>query len=486
MSEATLEAAAYGVVPETGMDREAIIEALKEKKANDLTDLARVYGYTYSPGGETEAVAREAYMMFLKENALDITSYPSVMVLEREVVRMIANLLRGDESVVGNMTSGGTESILLALKTARDYTRHHRPEITEPEVILPRTAHPAFHKACAYFNIKPVVIGFDTTTYKADVAEMRAAITPNTIMLVGSACGYAQGVIDPIVEIGALAKEKGLLCHVDGCVGGIHFSFMRRMGYALPDFDFTVEGVTSISADMHKYGYAPKNASIILYRDKSIRRFQIFACGLTTTYALVNPTMLSSKSGGPVAGSWATLKYMGEAGYQNLIRRLMDTTKILVDGINAIPGLRVLGQPDMCMFSFSSDEVNVFQLQYEVKKRGWYIQPQFSTPLSPPNLHISVIPPVLGNEEAFLADLRGAFEDLKASGNHLDFGMVKEQINGLIAGLSEDEAKERLQQLAGMDDDMPEDFSMVNTVIDGLSEDLRKFLLEDYVNQLFV
>jgi len=487
MSEATMAPAVYGEIPAQGWNKEEVLQALRDNKAHDLSDLSRVYGYTYSPGGETEAVAKEAFMMYLAENALDITSYPSVMNLEREVVRMIANLLRGDEHVVGNMTTGGTESILLAMKTARDYMRHHRPEITEPEIVIPRTAHPSFHKACAYFNIKPVVVGFDPQTYKADLAEMRAAITPNTILLVGSACGYAQGVIDPIVEIAALAKEHGLLCHVDGCVGGIHFSFMRRMGYALPDFDFSVDGVTSISADMHKYGYAPKNASVILYRDKGLRRFQVFGCGLTTTYALVNTTILSSKSGGPMAGSWATLKFLGEAGYQEMIQKLMDTTKTLVDGISAIPGLRVLGTPDMCMFSFASEGVNIFQLQAEVRKRGWYIQPQFSTPLSPPNLHISVIPPVLGKEVAFLADLRGAYEDLKASGASIDIALVKQQVDGMIAGLTEDEAKDRLKQMAGIDGEgIPEDFSMINTVIDCLSDELRKFLLEDYINELFV
>lgn len=475
-------------IPAEGWDRERVLSALAAFKADDLKSReGRVFGYTYDVGGEAEKVMKEAYMSFLSENALDITSFPSVMRIEREVVRMVAELLQGDGNVVGNMTSGGTESVLLAMKTARDWARHHKPHIKEPEAVIPRTAHPSFHKACHYFNIKPVIAEFDTESFEVDLADMRSKITENTIILVGSACGYAQGVIDPIEQIGAMAQEHGLLCHVDGCVGGIHFSFMRRMGYELPKFDFSVPGVTSISTDMHKYGFAPKNASVILYRDKSIRRFQVFACSLTTTYALVNTTILSSKSGGPAAGSWAALKFMGEAGYQKIIKQLMDTTATLVEGVRSIPGLRVLGNPHMCMFSFTSDEVNIFQLQNEVKKRGWYIQPQFSTATSPANLHISVIPPVIGNETAFLKDLAAAYEDLKNSGANLDPAIIKRQVDELVSGLSLDEAKGRLQQLAGMDSGgIPEDFSLINTVIDSLSYELRDFLLEDFINEIFV
>lgn len=488
MSESALMEQNELRIPAEGWDREHVLSALAAFKADDLKSReGRVFGYTYDVGGEAEKVMKEAYMSFLSENALDITSFPSVMRLEREVVRMVAELLQGDEQVVGNMTSGGTESVLLAMKTARDWARATKPHIKEPEALIPRTAHPSFHKACHYFNIKPVIVEFDPVTFEVDVEEMRAKITENSIILVGSACGYAQGVIDPIEQIGALAQEHGLLCHVDGCVGGIHFSFMRRMGYALPKFDFSVPGVTSISTDMHKYGYAPKNASVILYRDKSLRRHQVFACSLTTTYALVNTTILSSKSGGPAAGSWAALKFMGEAGYQKVIKQLMDTTATLVEGVAAIPGLRVLGKPQMCMFSFTSDDVNIFQLQNEVKKRGWYIQPQFSTELSPANLHLSIIPPVIGSEQAFLKDLAAAYEDLKSSGANIDPAIIKAQVDSMVEGLTLDEAKDRLQQMAGMDSGgIPDDFSLINTVIDSLSYELRDFLLEDFINDIFV
>jgi sphinganine-1-phosphate aldolase len=486
MSEDTTATNAISV-PAQGMSKQEVLTALNAFKAHDL-DMrgGRVFAYTYDIGGEAEELMHEAYLMYLSENALDVTSYPSVMNIEREVVRMVADLLRGDEHVVGNMTSGGTESVLLAMKTARDYARATKPHITEPEAIIPRTAHPSFFKACHYFNIKPVIVGFDPVTFRSVPDEYRAAITPNTIILVGSACHYAQGVIDPIEAIAAIAQEHGLLCHVDGCVGGIHFSFMRRMGCQLPNFDFSVPGVTSISADMHKYGFAPKNASVVLYRNKELRRHQIFACSLTTTYALVNPTIMSSKSGGPIAGAWATLKFLGEDGYRKIIQRLMEGTAKLIEGINAIPGLRVLGDPEMCMFSFTTDEVNIFQLQHEVKKRGWYIQPQFSTALSPANLHITMTPTTMGNEEPFLAALKDAYESLKASGASMDLGVIHQQVQGLIEGLSMDEARARLQQLAGMDDGVPEDFTLINSVIDALPDELADYLLTDFLNEMFV
>jgi sphinganine-1-phosphate aldolase len=312
-------------IPERGRTKEEILQTLDAYGKGDLPwNSGRLMAYVYDPGKEVSDVARSAYMMYLSQNALDPTTYPSVMRLEREVVRMIINLLRGDENVVGNMTSGGTESILLAVKTARDWSRAHRPEIEAPEMIIPRTAHAAFHKAAAYFDVKPVIVGFDRQTYKADVDAMRRAINKNTILLVASAPGYAQGVIDPVEEIGALAREHNLLFHVDACVGGIHLSIMRKMGYPLPSFDFSVPGVTSVSADMHKYGYAPKNASVVMYRNKELRKHQIYACRHSTIYALINPTIMSTKSGGPIAASWATLNFLGEEGYAKIAKAAMD------------------------------------------------------------------------------------------------------------------------------------------------------------------
>ena len=473
-------------IPEKGMTKEAILAALDAYKADDLPwETGRIMGFVYDPGEAAKEVAKEAYMKYLGENALDPTTYPSVMRLEREVVRMIINLLRGDDAVVGNMTSGGTESILAAMKAARDWARATRPEVKAPEMLMAGTAHPAFHKACAYFDITPVVTPFDRETFRADVDAMRNAITGNTIIIVGSAPGYAQGVVDPIEEIGALAQEHGLWFHVDGCVGGIHLSFMRKLGYDVPAFDFTVPGVTSISADMHKYGYAPKNASVLMYRNKAYRKHQIFACTHTTTYVVVNPTVMSTKTGGPMAGSWAMLHFLGEEGYMKIVQELQEATRRLVDGVNAIDGMRVLGKPDMCMFSFTSDTVNVFEVADEMNRRGWYVQPQLSTPYSPPNLHVTVNPSSVPHVDALLAELRDAVEAVRSNENAIDIETVRGVVKQLLESAEGDPA-EQIMALGGVTSgELPGGLALINTVMDCLPDSVTEEMLIGYFNDLF-
>jgi glutamate/tyrosine decarboxylase-like PLP-dependent enzyme len=315
---------------------------------------------------------------------------------------------------------------------------------------------------------------------------MRQAITPNTILLVASSPSYSQGVIDPIFEVGKLAQEKGLLFHVDGCVGGIHLSFMRKMGYDVPDFDFTVPGVTSISADLHKYGYAAKGASTILYRDRSIRRYQIFACTDTTAYTLINPTVLSTKSGGPLAGSWAILHFLGQEGYTHIVKTVQDATRRLIDGINAIPDLRVLGAPAMCMFSFASDTINVYQLTDAMNKRGWYLQGQFSTPLTPRNLHVSVNYGTVPNVDAMLKDLRECVELVKAA-PPIDSAAVRSMVAQALQSSNPEEAFSQLAQMAGIaGTDLPQEMAPINEILDALPDKLANVLLINYFNDLYV
>jgi len=475
-------------IPSQGMPKEDIFAALREFKECDLPwKSGRVLAYTYDPGDDSLAVATEAYVMFITENGLDPTTFPSMHRLETDVIHMLRDLLRGGEAVVGNCTSGGTESNLCAVKAARDWNRTHRPHITQPELILPRTAHPSFHKACLYFGVKPVITGFDPDSFQADVGAMRAAITPNTILLVASAPGYAQGVVDPITEIGQLALEKNLLFHVDGCVGGIPLSLYRRMGeYRGPDFDFSVPGVSSISADMHKFGYAPKNVSSILYRDKDLRKHSIFACRATTTYALINTTVLSTKSGGPLAGAWTLMHYLGESGYRAILGPVMQATQRLVDGVNAVPGLRVLGNPDMSMFSFTSDEFNIFQLADEMRDRGWYVQPQFSTDQSPANLHVTITRATVQHVEAFIGDVASAAQAVKASTTPISLPGVRLQVRELLASLGP-AAADQLRAMAGMTGtDVPQHMALINSVMDALPDAAAEQLLTEFLNDLYV
>ena len=280
-------------IPQKGRSKEEIMKTLKQYKENDLDwRSGKVFAYTFMASPEAEDVIKEAYMEFLTENGLDPTSFPSLARLEKEVVRAVIDLLRGDEEAVGNLTSGGTESNMLAIKTARDKAAVEKPHIKMPEMIIPRSAHSSFIKAAEYFGIKLVMTDFDDD-FRANVDKMRAAINENTIILVASAPSYAQGVVDPIREIGQLALEHDLLFHVDACMGGIMLSFMRDMeGFDIPDFDFSVPGVTSISADLHKFGYAAKGASAISYRNRDIRKHQIFATTATSAYAMFNALSL--------------------------------------------------------------------------------------------------------------------------------------------------------------------------------------------------
>ncbi|HET9912519.1 MAG TPA: aspartate aminotransferase family protein [Anaerolineales bacterium] len=474
-------------IPQQGLSKEEILNTLQAFKSRDMDWKAgKVWCYVYNPGEDPAEVTREAYLSFLSENGLDPSVFPSMLKLETDVVRAVIDLLRGASNAVGHLTTGGTESIMLAVKTARDKARAERPEITQPEMVLPKTAHAAFHKAAHYLSVKPVVVDIDPQTFKVRAEDMRAAITPNTILLIASAPSYSQGVIDPIAEIGRIAQEKNLLLHVDACVGGLHLSFMRKLGYDVPDFDFTVPGVTSISTDLHKYGYAAKGCSAIMYRSKDIRKYQIFACTETTGYTLINPTVLSSKTGGPMAGAWAILNFLGEEGYKKIVREVQAATRKLIDGINAMDDLQVLGEPAMCMFSFKSDTLNIYQLADEMSKRGWYIQGQFSTPLTPRNLHISVNQGTVHNIDALLKDLHECVEIIKRS-TPIDSDAIRALVGAALQSPDPEAAFGQLAASAGLaGTELPTEMAFINEVLDALPDELCNAFLINYFNDLYV
>lgn len=474
-------------IPEKGLGTDALFERLEGYRADDMPwRNGRTWAYVYDPGEEAEAVVKRAYASYLTENALDPTVFPSALRLEREVVSMAAAHLGGDERVVGNFTSGGTESIMLAVKAARDWARETRPEIGTPEMVLPETGHAAFQKAAHYLGVRCVGTPVDPRSFKADVAAMREAIGENTVLLVGSAVSYAHGVVDPIGEIGALARERGLLFHVDACMGGFLLPYFRRLGDPVPDFAFEVPGVTSVSMDLHKYAFAAKGASTILYRSAELRRSQIYACSNWTGYAVVNPTVQSAKSAGPLAAAWAVLHHFGEEGYLEIARTVRDATRRIVEGVEAVPGLRVLGRPEMNLVAFTSDEVSVFHVVDEMKVRGWYVQPQLAFGPSPENIHLSVNPKSVVWVEELLRDLgacverareipRGELaEKVKASFAHRDpASLTPETLAGLLG-------------MAGVEGEgLPERMAEINEILNALPVSVRERLLVEYLNQLF-
>jgi sphinganine-1-phosphate aldolase len=474
-------------IPQQGLSKEEILASLQAFKSRDMDWKAgKVWCYVYDPGEDPGEVTRQAYMSYLSENGLDPSVFPSVLKVERDVVRATLHLLRGDSNAVGHLTTGGTESIMLAVKTARDKARAEHPEIAQPEMVLPKTAHAAFHKAAHYLSVKPVVVDIDPQTFKVCAQDMERAITPNTILLVASAPNYSQGVVDPIEEIGKIAQGRNLLFHVDACVGGLHLSFMRKLGYEVSDFDFIVPGVTSISTDLHKYGYAAKGCSVIMYRSKDIRKYQMFACTETTGYTLINPTVLSSKSGGPMAGAWAVLNFLGEEGYKKIIQEVQEATQKLMEGINAIDGLQVLGKPAMCMFSFKSEVINVYQLADEMNQRGWYIQGQFSTPLTPRNLHISVSHGTVHNVEVLLKDLRECMDIVKSK-MPLNSDAIKAMVGAALQSPDAEAAFGQLAASAGLTGtELPGEMAFINEVLDALPDELCNVFLVNYFNDLYV
>jgi len=391
-------------LPSQGTPSEIILERMKKLREHDANWRAgKTWSLVYHAGDEVTELLKEAYTMFFSENGLNPMAFPSLRTFEAEVLAMTAGLLGGDADTAGNMTSGGTESILMAVKTAREWARAKKPAITAPEMILPATAHPAFEKAAHYFGVKPVHVPV-SSDFRAEIEAARAAITPNSILMVGSAPSYPQGVVDPITDLARIAQENGLLFHVDACVGGFMLPFVRRLGYPVPDFDFRVPGVTSISVDLHKYAYAAKGASVILYRNKALRRHQFFVCTDWSGGIYVSPTMTGTRPGGSIAAAWAIMNHLGEEGYLAIADTVMQAVTKLREGIEAIDGVHVLGDPTMSVLAIGSNRLNVYEIGDELAMCGWHMDRQ----QHPPSLHLTVTHAHAQVIDQFLVDLEQA------------------------------------------------------------------------------
>ncbi|HYF90757.1 MAG TPA: aspartate aminotransferase family protein [Symbiobacteriaceae bacterium] len=389
-------------LPARGMPTGDVLARLRALRTSDANwKDGKTWSLVYYAGEELTELLKAAYGEYIHENGLGPMAFHSLQKMEADVIAMAAHLLGGDGDVVGNMTSGGSESILMAVKTARDLARAERPAIAAPEIVLPASAHPAFLKAAHYFGLKPLRVPV-AADLRADVAAMAAAITENCVLLVGSAPSYPHGVIDPIRELAAIAAERKIPMHVDSCVGGFLLPFVRKLGHPIPDFDFAVPGVTSMSADLHKYGFGAKGSSIVLYRNRQIRRHQYFAFADWSGGIYGSPTMAGTRPGGAISAAWAVMNHLGEEGYLKLASTIMETTKALMQGISAIPGLCILGRPEMSVFAFASDTLNVYALADAMEARGWFLDRQ----QQPVCLHMMVTPAHAGVVQSFLSDLR--------------------------------------------------------------------------------
>ncbi len=472
-------------IPETGRVREEIFEALGRYKKNDMDwQSGRAFGYIFDPGKEILSFAKEVYNLFLSENALDFTVYPSLLQIENELVSMMRKHLQGDQEVVGNFTSGGTESILLAVKAARDYFRMKRPDITTPEMVVPTTAHAAFHKAAHYFGIKTVTVSVDSKTFTADPDRMAAHITDNTIFMAGSAPSYTQGVIDPIAALARTAQKHGIWFHTDACMGGFLLPYFKRLGREIPAFDFSLEGVSSISMDLHKYAYAPKGASMILYRNPELRACQMFAFTRWLGYTMINPTVQSTKSGGPMAAAWAVLNYVGDRQYLVFAEKQLFAVEAIKKGIASIPELYLLAEPEMTLLSFGSESVNIFHIIDEMNLKGWYIQPSLSFDGVPANIHLSVTLSNVAHTDRFVADLKQSVADAKKLPSGELLPIVRQIMEKEGEAILDDPLP--LFALVGIQGGrMPKRMASVNEVLDALPPLWREKILLQVTNAFF-
>ncbi|KAH3709466.1 uncharacterized protein LOC127858788 [Dreissena polymorpha] len=354
---------------------------------------------------EQDKIVKEFFHAFMHENALNPMIFPALRLMETEVVSMTAAMLNGDREVVGFLTSGGTESNLMAVKTFRDYGRAQRPHIRRPNIVTPISVHPTIDKAAHYFDMDVIHTPMDKD-FRADVKAIEQAINSDTVLIVASAPQFCHSVMDPIEEIGALALRKGIPLHVDACFGGFMLPWVEKLGYKIPKFDFRVPGVTSMSADVHKYGYSVKGASVILYRNADIRKHQIYAYAEWPGGLYGSPSMAGTRPGGNIASAWAAMKALGESGYMGKAREIMDITDKMKARITSIKGLCLMGEPCMSAFAIGSSDsnLNIQAVADVMETKGWKME----RCQTPDCLHCSILPHHTGKADKFLDDLEAA------------------------------------------------------------------------------
>ena len=402
----------FAKLPETGRPRAEILADMEAMRAAEESHWKDGYisGAVYHGDQEHIDFLNKVYALNSQSNPLHSDVWPSVNKFEAEIVAMTADMLGGaGQNVCGTVSSGGTESILLAMKTYRDWARETKG-VTKPEMVVPVTAHAAFDKASRYFNIKTVYIPVDEN-FRADVNAARKAVNRNTVVVVGSAPSFPHGAIDPIEELSELARERGIGFHTDACLGGFVLPWAEKLGYPVPKFDFRLPGVTSMSADTHKYGYAAKGTSVVLYRGEALRRFQYYAAADWPGGLYFSPTFAGSRPGALSAACWAALTSIGADGYLAATKKILETAAVIKRGVNEIPELRVLGDP-LFVVAFASETVNIYKVLDYMSGKKWSLNGLHKP--SCVHLCVTLRHTQPGVAERFLADLREAVEHVKA------------------------------------------------------------------------
>lgn len=415
-------------IPSHGRAKDDVLGELDRFAEHDVDyQHGKTWSLVYWPGEAHYDLVSAANQRLLSANGLNPMAFKSTKKLETEVVQMTASMLGAPEGAVGTMTAGGTESLLCAVFAARERARTRRPWIRRPNLVIAETVHPAVDKAAHYFGIAIKRVPVDADG-RAPASGFRRRIDRNTVLVIASAPSYPWGVVDPIAEIAAVTKKRGVPFHVDACFGGFILPWLERIGVAVPTWDFRIDGVTSMSADVHKYGYAPKGASVVIYRDMSYLRHQFFVATHWKGGVYASPTLAGTRPGGPMAAAWASLVGMGEDGFLKLAREAWSGSEALRAGLRAIPGLRVLGLPHSTIVTYASDDpaVDINALADQLGAAGWSVDRQ----QYPASIHCTVNAangPVI---DKYLADVRAAVEAVRADpslatkGNAAIYGLL--------------------------------------------------------------
>jgi sphinganine-1-phosphate aldolase len=362
--------------------------------------------YVFNAGPDVEQVQKEAYALFQSENGLGPVAFPSLRRMEDEVVGFGLGLLHGSDEASGAITAGGTDSITMAVKAARDFARKQRGVAGPLNLVLPRSAHPAFDKACALMEIEvrrtPLTGG-----YLADPAAMAAAADGATVMVVGSAPNFPYGLIDPIEALSDLALARDLWLHVDACVGGYVAPFVRMNGGDIPPFDFELPGVRSMSADLHKYGYCAKGASTVFFRSAELQKFMTFDFRDWPGGRMVTPTLAGTRPGGAISAAWAVMNFLGVEGYRAKHALVTQARETIAAGVEAL-GFRVLGAPQLGILAFTRDDADCVALWAKLRERGWFT----GVTTEPKSLHLMLSPVHAQVAEAYLADVKWALGEV--------------------------------------------------------------------------
>ncbi len=399
-------------LPEKGTGWSTLREQLVALGGDDVDwRAARTAVYVFNAGEDVLSVAKEAYALYQSENALGPAAFPSLKRMESDVIDMGLSLLHGPEGACGNITSGGTESILMAVKTCRDQARARGVDTQGAQIVLPRSAHPAFDKAAHYLGLETLRVPV-TDDYLADVEAMERAVSERTLMLVGSAPCFPYGLVDPIEALGELAERHELWLHVDACVGGYFAPFARMNGVAVPPFDFEVPGVASISADLHKYGYAAKGASTVFHRSEAQRAHQLFVFDDWPAGGMTTPTAAGTRPGGAIAGAWAVMNYLGLEGYRDKARQVCEARAALEAAIDEMPELCTYGDPQLGLMIYGSETIDPFAVWARMKGRGWFT----GLTTEPRAIHLMLSPAHAEVMDEYIADLRASVAEVTASG----------------------------------------------------------------------